>query len=82
MKEKIKIFLQKNWFKIGVLIILLLVVGGAFYWYGWRPYQIKQRCYAEAEFDRRAVLEFDDIKRQEFINMYYENCLMRFGLEK
>jgi len=74
MKEKVKKYL---W-----VIIIMIIVGGCFYWYEWRPNQIKQRCYAEAEFDRRAVLEFGNIKRQEFINMYYENCLIRFGLEK
>lgn len=64
-----------------VLSFLTIVGGGLFYWYEWRPNQIKQRCSAEARFDTRATLEFDDIKRQEFINRYYEDCLMRFGLK-
>jgi hypothetical protein len=74
MKEKIKIILPLS-------IILLVILGFAFYWYSWRPTKIKQRCSAEARFDRRATLEPDDIKRQEFINTYYEDCLMRFGLK-
>lgn len=73
MKRKIK----KYWW----VIILILLIGSAFYWFQWRPSQIKQRCYAEAEFDKRADLELDDTKRQEFINAYYEDCLMRFGLK-
>jgi hypothetical protein len=69
---------------IAILIvgILTLLIGAlTFYWYEWRPTQIKQRCSADARFDRRATLELDDIKRQEFINTYYEDCLMRFGLK-
>ncbi|MFA5098858.1 MAG: hypothetical protein WC461_01410 [Candidatus Paceibacterota bacterium] len=74
-------FIKENWFKLGLLIILAISIIGVFYWYGWRPTQTKQRCFAEAEFDKRATFEPDDIKRQEFINMYYGNCLMRFGLK-
>jgi len=73
MKEKIK----KYWW----VIAIALLIGGAFYWYKWRPSQIRQRCSAEARFDIRATLENDDYKRQEFINSYYEDCLMRFGLK-
>lgn len=73
MKEIIK----KYWWAV----IIILILGGAFYWFEWRPIQIKERCYAEAEFDRRADLESDYTKRQEFINIYYEDCLMRFGLK-
>lgn len=77
MKEKIK---KYQW--LSVAVVLLLVAGFAFYWHEWRPAQIKQKCYAEAEFDKRAVLEMDDQKRSDFINMYYQGCLRRFGLEK
>lgn len=76
MKEKIK---KYQW--LSVAIVLLLIVAGAFYWYEWRPTKIKGRCSAEARFDRGAMLELDDFKRQEFINMYYDDCLMRFGLK-
>jgi len=72
-----KQILKKYWW----VVIILLIIGFTFYWYEWRPSQIKQRCSAEARFDIRAALENDDNKRQEFINMYYEDCLMRFGLK-
>jgi hypothetical protein len=64
------------------LVALLIIVGAlAFYWFSYRPMQFKQMCFAEAEFDRRATNELDNTKRQEFINMYYDDCLMRFGLK-
>ncbi|MEA3273402.1 MAG: hypothetical protein U9Q72_02300 [Patescibacteria group bacterium] len=64
-----------------IIIIALCVVGIVFYWYGYRPSKIKQQCSAEARFDQRAINESNDVKRQEFINMYYDDCLMRFGLK-
>ncbi len=65
------------------IIAFLLIIAGTiwFYWFQWRPSQIRQRCFAEAEFDKRATLEFNDVAREEFINTYYEDCLMRFGLK-
>lgn len=64
-----------------IAIIALCVVGVAFYWYEYRPSKIKQQCSTEARFDQGAIGEFNDVKRQEFINMYYDDCLMRFGLK-
>jgi hypothetical protein len=66
----------------GIIMLGLLILGGAFYWYEYKPSKIKQQCSAEARFDQRAILEPNDSKRQEVINMYYEDCLMRFGIGK
>ncbi len=73
--------MQTKTILVAVLAVLVIILG-AFYWYSWRPTQIKQRCYAEAEFDKRATFENDDSKRQEFIDVYYKDCLLRFGVEK
>lgn len=64
-----------------IILIVLIIISGLFYWFQWRPTEIKQLCSAEARFDQRAIGESNDIKRQEFINMYYDDCLMRFGLK-
>ena len=64
-----------------IAILILLILGGIFYWYEYRPTKIKQQCSAEARFDQKAINEPNDIRRQEFINMYYDDCLMRFGLK-
>ena len=65
---------------VPIIILAISVLSLAFYWYEWRPTKIKERCSAEARFDMRAVSESDYNKRQEFINSYYNDCLMRFGL--
>ena len=64
-----------------IVIALFALLGVIFYWYEYRPSQLKQQCSAEARLDTRAVSESDDVKRQEFINRYYNDCLMRWGLK-
>jgi len=31
-------------FKIILIIIILAILGGAFYWFQWRPSQIRKEC--------------------------------------
>lgn len=64
-----------------IVVAFVAVLGVAFYWYEYRPSQLKQQCSAEARMDSRAISESDDVKRQEFINRYYDDCLMRWGLK-
>jgi len=64
----------------GIIILVLIFVLGAFYWFEYRPTKIKERCSADARFDTRADTLFGD-EYQKFINDYYDDCLMRFGLK-
>lgn len=67
--------------KVSVGIILLLLIGGGlFYWYEWKPSKIGERCLAEAEFN--SVHLSDSVLRQQAIDDYYRNCTRRFGLEE
>lgn len=66
---------------LGLMGLLVFMGAFAFYWFSYRPMQFKQMCFAEAEFDRRALNEPNDNKRQEFINGYYNDCLKRFGIK-
>lgn len=66
---------------LGLVAVLVVAGAIAFYWYAYRPSQIRERCYAEAEFDQRAISQPDDAKRRDFINGYYADCLKRFGIE-
>lgn len=44
MKEKTKNFLKQNCFKTSIIIIAIVMVGSAFYWYELRPSKIKHDC--------------------------------------
>lgn len=72
-----------NALKIVIILCACIFVIGAslFYWYEWRPINIKERCYAEAEFDQASLNQSDDILRNILINRYYEKCLKRFGIK-
>lgn len=72
---------ENNNYVAGLLLLVVIIGTVAFYWYEWRPMKIKGKCSAEARFDKRAILENNDQKRQEFINGYYDDCLIRFGLK-
>lgn len=37
----------KNWFKLALLVILLAAVGGGFYWYSYKPAQLRSHCTQE-----------------------------------
>jgi len=58
---------------VALLVLLVLVLGGAFYWYDYRPSVIRARCSMEAE--KRA-------DKDEFIyEVIYRHCLRSHGIE-
>lgn len=70
-------FIKENWFKVGLIAIMIIFVAGAFYWYSWRPTQIKKRCFADANI-RGGFTTLG--KSRVSVNADYEDCLLRFGL--
>jgi predicted negative regulator of RcsB-dependent stress response len=65
-------WLKENWFKVGLLIILIISVAGAFYWYSYRPTQIRKECAGGTNF-------FDQFRVTE---TQYVKCLRIKGLDK
>jgi len=62
-------FLKQNWLFITVSFLIIV---GAFYWYEWRPAQIKKECFNQGiNFGSTSTNELDE---------YYKNCLRRNGL--
>jgi hypothetical protein len=72
MRKKIIDFLNSNWFEVLLLFILFGVVLGTFYWYEWRPTQIKKECLKEnpGAFSGLSGFLGDNAKAQ------YEKCLI------
>ncbi|MDD5738579.1 MAG: hypothetical protein PHY72_01475 [Candidatus Pacebacteria bacterium] len=52
-----------------VILAGLVIIAGAFYWYSWRPTQIRQECV-------------DATLSGVVVDGAYELCLLRHGLEK
>ena len=44
MNGKIKNWFSHNWFKLSILLIIIFVSGGWFYWFQLRPANIKHDC--------------------------------------
>ena len=69
MKE----FIKENWFKV----VILLVMVGLFYWYGWRPNEIIRHCQS-CDIDK--VKERENSDREDY-EYFYRKCLRENGLE-
>ena len=39
-----KNFIKDNWFKLSILLIVILIISGWFYWFQLRPAKIKHDC--------------------------------------
>jgi len=76
---------MKNLLKIILAVFVLVIIGGVFYWYEWRPGQIRKECQRNIEnIGHRDALE-EQVKIKlgggEEIDLY-QNCLREHGLEK
>jgi len=77
-----------------ILVIIIIAILGGFYWYSWKPTQIRKECYALADKGKQQALDWDNIammggyeltKRadyDEIFNDTYQECLLKNGLEK
>lgn len=72
MKE----FIKQNWFKLGIFLLLILVIGGGFYWFQIRPMAVRQYCWAKAY--RETISARGD---RTDANYYYERCFREMGLK-
>lgn len=67
-----------------IIALTLVILGAIFYWYEYRTMRIKENCSTEAHFDAVNKLDlsaFGGDSRQDLIDNYYNDCLMRFGLK-
>jgi hypothetical protein len=94
MKEKIKIWLVRSWFKVVLLIILIVAIVSAFYWYEIRPSKIYSKCHKEAGDGAIQLLKTKvelgssqyskasdkDLYLKEDYDYYYKNCLRKYGI--
>lgn len=64
---------MKKYQFITVLIIVLFIIGFLFYWYEWRPSNIRKECtdYAKEADARFIMVDYDTT---------YEKCLTEHGL--
>lgn len=61
----------------GVVAILLIAGAGAFYWYGYKPSEIRKACFSESD----SYTNSNATTTMVWKAVKYENCLKRNGLE-
>ena len=64
--------------KLFIGILTLIILSSLFYWFEWRPSQIRKECYENTK------IKFNDSGRVQIqtVDTYYEYCLRKNGLEK
>lgn len=84
MKEKIKVILP-------IFIIVILILGVAFYWYEWKPTAIRKECWNRVEKIKKGEIKSDKFVSDEFqaqygnkqvIDALYIDCLRENGIDK
>ena len=64
---------------IGVIVMILVIIGGWFYWFQWRPAEARRKCSIEA-----AKVEGSNSNIYNFRAMYdvvLSHCLSKRGLK-
>jgi len=78
---------------IGLIVLAVIVLGGTFYWYEYRPSQIKKECFTTAQEKAKKLLKTKaelsseykeeverDLYLKDDLDFYYKNCLRKKGL--
>lgn len=60
-----------------IILIVLVILGFAFYWYEWRPNRIYSYCNEQAKESARQNIESDIYKNYDYA---YKTCLRSKGL--
>ncbi len=71
------LWLKENWFKTGLLGLIVIAIAGYFYWNEIRPNKIRNKC-AEEEYGNFGTLGFGNKQMDED----FERCLKRFGISQ
>ena len=72
-------FIEKNWFKLGIVLIILLHLFGFFYFSYIKPTSIKKFCYESTEKNVGSNFASSNSKVDKF-NTLYQLCLKKKGL--
>ncbi len=83
-------WLKENWFKVGLLALLVVSASAAFYWFQLKPAQIRKECikdYPKAFDDFSSSDGSNGGRFSRSLNFHqdkadYAKCLVERGLEK
>lgn len=73
--------MNESRYKIFLILLILLLIGGWFYWFQIRPSNIRQKCYAYTLQKREERINSNDRLTNEEANNYFRRCLVENGLK-
>jgi predicted negative regulator of RcsB-dependent stress response len=79
-----KKFIKDNWFRLSLLVIVIIALGGWFYWFEFRPSQIREKCNSES-FLYNSSNNYDPVNSPAWLDKQeklYKDCLRFKGLDK
>ncbi len=65
-----------------IILMVLIVIGGLFYWYEWRPSQIRKDCSKET---KEFLKEMGERQMGDFLsafNVRYKSCITINGIKE
>jgi len=75
--------------KIIIIVIIAALLGGVFYWFQWRPAQIRKECNQKTiepmlnQFKSGDTVSFEQSNAlSNMVQLFYKSCLYKYGLEK
>jgi len=77
-----------------IILLVVIILGGLFYWYEWRPVEVRKACSQKSQDEAIKSLktrsEFSDkyekaaekgLMSKDDADFYYRRCLNKYGLE-
>ena len=71
-----KNWLKENWFRVSILVIVIIILVPVFYWYEWKPKQIREECNRKA---LEIVIKASNTEPESY-ELAYKSCLRSKGL--
>jgi|GEM_PF-1076950 len=87
-------FIKQNWFKLIILVIIILTIGELLYWFQIRPKNIIKNCWKNANELKLSIIKsendlelngFPITKRANYDKIFkddYKECLLKNSVEK
>jgi len=69
--KNMKKFIKENWLKVVIIFTVIIITAGLFYWYEWRPNEIRKNCANETK--KSVILS-------KLHDNLYNQCLRENGL--
>lgn len=61
--------------------LIVILAAGAFYWFQWRPSQVRKACHTDALVRAKKKVKSKDLYIRKDYVFYYQQCLHKEGFK-